>query len=66
MIGGNPISWSEIAGDSDEVVYLPVSRITSGGTFRRPASVPETPEGINWNNGDVIEWNDETPLFWND
>lgn len=64
MIGGNPIAWSEIAGDGDEVVYLPVSRISSGGTFRRPASVPETPEGIHFDDGTIIEWDDDTPIFW--
>lgn len=66
MNGFGPIAFFSVAMSGSEILYFPVSRITSGGVFALPGQVPTVENGVNWNDGSIVEWNDGTILVWND
>lgn len=64
MLGFGPIAFFPVAMSGNEILYFPVSRITSGGVFALPGQVPTVSAGVNWDDGTIILWDDDTPILW--
>lgn len=64
MTASSPIASAPIGADEEETVYLPVSRVASGGIFAQPAVVPELGLNIIWDDGSLIVWDDDSLIAW--
>jgi hypothetical protein len=62
MTNSSPIASSPIGAtdDEEEVAYLPVSRIHSGGSIPKPADIPVLGVDLVFDSLDWIAWDDDS------